>query len=184
MLIGYARTSTDDQLTSLEAQVAALVDAGCEKMFQERVSSVAQRDQLKAALDCTRKGDTFLVTTMDRLACSAQHLSQIVKGLERKGVALRLLDFEGHKIDTHSRQGDLVLTMFEAFARFEHESLLEPPADGIVKAKAEGRCKGRKPTAMAKAAEVKALASAGVGPSEIARRLGIGRTSVYRVLHG
>src|ERR1700722_16274620 len=101
VLIGYARTSTDDQLASLEAQVAALEAEGCEKLFRERVSSAAERDQLEAALDRAREGDTLVVTTMDRLARSAQHLLEIVEGLERKGVALRLLDFEGHKVDTH-----------------------------------------------------------------------------------
>ena len=125
-----------------------------------------------------------MVTTMDRLARSAQHLLEIVEGLERKGVALRLLDFEGHRVDTHSRQGRLLLTMFAAFAQFERESTLERQRDGIAKAEAEGRRKGRKPIAMAKADEVRALAADGVGPSEIARKLGSGRTSVHRVLRG
>jgi DNA invertase Pin-like site-specific DNA recombinase len=183
MLIGYARTSTSDQLAGLEAQVAALKAEGCERLFQERVSSVAQRDQLEAALDWAREGDTFVVTKMDRLARSTQHLLEIVKGLERKGVALRLLDFKGHKVDTHSPQGKLVLTMFAAFAQFERELMLERQRDGIAKAKAEGRYKGRKPTAMAKADEVKALAAEGIGPSAIAQSLGIGRTSVYRILN-
>ena len=183
MLIGYARTSTEDQLASLEAQVAALEAEGCQKVFQERLSSVAQRDQLEAALDWAREGDTFVVATMERLARSAQHLLEIVEGLERKAVALRLLDFDGHKVDTHSRQGKLVLTMFAAFAQFERKSTLERRRKGNAKANVESR-KGRKPTAMAKADEVKALAADGLGPSEIARKLGIGRTSVHRVLHG
>jgi DNA invertase Pin-like site-specific DNA recombinase len=141
---------------------------GCEKLFQERVSSVAQRDQLEVALDWAREGDTLVVTTMDRLARSTQHLLEIVEGLERKGVALRLLDFKNHRVDTHSRQGKLVLTMFAAFAQFERELMLERQRDGIAKAKAKGRYKGRKPPAMAKAEDVKALAADGVGPSEIA----------------
>jgi DNA invertase Pin-like site-specific DNA recombinase len=71
----------------------------------------------------------------------------------------------------------------EAFAQFERELMLERQRDGIAKAKAEGRYKGRKPTAMAKADEVKALAAEGIGPSAIAQSLGIGRTSVYRILN-
>ena len=183
MLIGYARTSTEDQLAGLDAQVAALKAEGCEKLFRERVSAAAQREQLEVALAWAREGDTLVVTTMDRLARSAQHLLEIVEGLERKRVALRLLDFEGHKVDTNSRQGKLVLTMFAAFAHFEREVTLERQQEGTAKANVESR-KGRKPTAMAKADEVKALAADGVGPSEIARKLGIGRTSVHRVLHG
>jgi DNA invertase Pin-like site-specific DNA recombinase len=184
MLIGYARTSTVEQLAGLEAQVAALKREGCKKLFQERVSSVAQRGQLEAALEFAREGDTFVVTKMDRLARSTQHLLEIVQGLQSKGVALRILDFKGDKVDTHSPQGKLILTMFAAFAQFERELMLERQRDGIAKAKAEGRYKGRKPTAMARAGEVRALAADGVGPSEIARRLNIGRTSVHRVLHG
>jgi DNA invertase Pin-like site-specific DNA recombinase len=182
VLIGYARISAKDQIAVVDDQVSALKAEGCEKLFHERLSAAAQRDQLEAALDWAREGDTLVVTTMDRLARSAQRLLEIVEGLERKGVALRLLDFDGHKVDTHSRQGRLLLTMFAAFAQFERDATLERQPDGI--AKADGRRKGRKPTAMAKADEVRALAADGVGPSEIARRLGIGRTSVHRALRG
>jgi DNA invertase Pin-like site-specific DNA recombinase len=181
MLIGYARTSTEEQLAGLEAQVTALKAEGCEKLFQERVSSVAQRDQLEAALEFAREGDTLVVTKMDRLARSTQHLLEIVERLEKKGVALRILDFKGDKVDTHSAQGKLILTMFAAFAQFERELMLERQRAGIAKAKSEGKYKGRKPTAQAKTDQVKALHAQGVGPSEISRRLDIGRTSVHRI---
>lgn len=183
MLIGYARTSTEEQTAGLEAQLASLKAEGCKKLFQERVSSVVQRDQLEAALDFVREGDTLVVTKMDRLARSTQHLLEIVEGLEAEGVALRILDFKGDKVDTHSPQGKLILTMFAAFAQFERELMLERQRYGIAQAKAEGRYKGGKPTAMAQAAKVHALVADGVGPSEIARQLGIGRTSVHRILH-
>jgi DNA invertase Pin-like site-specific DNA recombinase len=130
----------------------------------ERVSSIAQRDQLDAALDFVREGDTFVVTKMDRLARSTQHLLEIVQGLEEKGVALRILDFKGDRVDTHSPQCKLILTMFAAFAQFERELMLERQRAGIAKAKAEGRYKGRAPTARAKAKDVKALAASGIGP--------------------
>lgn len=182
MLVGYARTSTEEQTACLEAQVTSLKGEGCTKLFQGRVSSVAQRDQLEAALDFVRDGDTLVVTKMDRLARSTQHLLEIVEGLETKGVALRILDFKGDRVDTHSPQGKLILTMFAAFAQFERELMLERQRHGIAKAKAEGRYKGRKPTARAQADQVKALVADGVGPSEIARRLEIGRSSVHRIL--
>ncbi len=136
MLIGYARTSNEDQLASLDAQVAALEAEGCEKLFRERVSSAARRDQLGVALDLAREGDTLVVATMERLARSAQHLLEIVEGLARNGVALRLLDFKGHKVDTHSRRGRLLLTMFAAFAQFEREATLERQRDGNSEAEA------------------------------------------------
>jgi DNA invertase Pin-like site-specific DNA recombinase len=183
MLIGYARTSTEEQEAGLEAQLAALKAEECEELFRERVSSVGQRDQLEAALKFARKGDTFVVTKMDRLARSTQHLLEIVEGLEKKGVALRILDFKGDKVDTHSPQGKLILTMFAAFAQFERELMLERQRAGIAKAKAEGKYKGRKATARAMADDVRKLKAEGVGPSEIAERLGIGRSSVHRILH-
>jgi DNA invertase Pin-like site-specific DNA recombinase len=120
---------------------------------------------------------------MDRLARSTQHLLEIVQGLEDKDVALRILDFKGDRVDTHSPQGKLILTMFAAFAQFERELMLERQRAGIAKAKAEGRYKGRAPTARAKADQVKALAAEGTGPSAIAKQLGMGRSSVYRILH-
>ncbi len=76
----------------------------------------------------------------------------------------------------------MLLTMIGAVAQFEREMMLERQRDGIAKAKAEGKYKGRKPTARARAVEIMALHGEGVGPAEIARRLAIGRASVYRVL--
>ena len=80
--------------------------------------------------------------------------------------------------------GKLMLTVLGGIAEFEREIMLERQREGIAKAKAEGKYKGRKPTAMAKAEEVKKLHGEGVGATEIAQRLGIGRASVYRVLAG
>ena len=180
--VGYARTSTEEQQAGLEAQVAALKAAGCKKLFQERVSAIGQRKELETALSFVREGDTFVVTKLDRLARSTQHALSIVEDLESRGVGLRILDFAGEPIATKSPHGKLVLTMFAAFAEFERRLMLERQRAGIAKAKSEGKYKGRKPTASAKADQVKALAGQGVGPSEIARKLGIGRSSVYRVL--
>jgi DNA invertase Pin-like site-specific DNA recombinase len=181
-LVGYARTSTEEQQAGLEAQVSALKAAGCKKVLQERVSSIGQRKELETALSFVREGDTFVVTKLDRLARSTQHALSIVEDLERRGVGLRILDFGGEPIATKSPHGKLVLTMFAAFAEFERRLMLERQRAGIAKAKSEGKYKGRKPTARAKADQVNALAGQGVGPSEIARKLGIGRSSVYRVL--
>ena len=93
MLIGYARTSTVEQVASLENQEASLRATGCSKLFAEQASSVAQRDQLDAALDWVREGDTLVVTRLDRLARSTADLLGIVAALEGKQVALRILDF-------------------------------------------------------------------------------------------
>lgn len=184
MLVGYARTSTTDQEAGLEAQERDLTAAGCAKLFAERVSSVAKRARLEAALDFVREGDTLTVTKPDRLARSVSDLLAIVARLEAKGVALRVLSMGGSEVDTGTPTGRLMLTMLGAVAEFERALMLERQREGIAKAKAEGRYKGRAPTAQAKRPDVMKLTAEGVRPSEIAKRLGIGRASGYRVLAG
>lgn len=182
MLVGYARTSTAEQEAGLEAQRRDLRATGCTKFFVEQVSSVAPRTQLDSAIDFVREGDTLVVTKLDRLARSTAHLLSIVEALETKGVALRILDFGGGAMDTQSPSGKLLLTVFGAMAQFEREVMLQRQREGIAAAKAAGKYRGRKPTAQAKAPQVRALNAEGVGASDIARRLGIGRASVYRIL--
>jgi DNA invertase Pin-like site-specific DNA recombinase len=179
MQIGYARSSTVDQQARYEAQIRALKAAGCDKIFAEKVSSVGQRAELEAALDYARAGDALVVTKLDRLARSVAHLVSIGERLDAKGVSLKVLE---QAIDTSTPTGRLMFNMLGAIAQFERELMLERQREGVAKAKLEGKYKGRAPTARAKAGMVKQLRAAGVGPSEIARRLGIGRASVYRVL--
>lgn len=184
MLVGYARTSTTDQKAGLEAQIRDLKAIGIEKILSEQVSSIAHREELESALEFVRDGDTLIVTKLDRLARSTSNLLDIVNRLENKKVGLRILDFGGSQIDTKSPTGKLMLTMFAAMAQFEREMMLERQREGIAKAKREGKYKGRKPTARAKASQVVELHAEGVGATEIARRLSIGRASVYRLLDG
>ena len=180
MQIGYARSSTVDQEAGFQAQIKSLKAAGCEKVFAEKVSSVAERAQLEAALEYAREGDILVVTKLDRLARSVSHLVAIGGRLETKGVALKVLD---QAIDTSTCTGRLMFNMLGAIAQFERELMLERQREGIAKAKAEGKYRGRAPTARAKASEVRRLHGEGIGPTEIAKRLGISRASVYRVLN-
>jgi DNA invertase Pin-like site-specific DNA recombinase len=181
MLIGYARTSTLDQKAGFEAQLKELDCAGCKKVFQEQVSSVdlRARESLSEALDYAREGDALVVTRLDRLARSVAHLMDVLAVLNGKGASLQILDMG---IDTATPTGKLMLTVLGGIAEFEREIMLERQREGIAKAKAQGKYKGRKPTARAKAAEVEMLRSEGVGATEISKRLGIGRASVYRIL--
>jgi len=181
MKIGYARTSTIEQEAGLAAQLRDLEAAGCERVYQEQVSSVAPRAQLDAALAYVREGDTLVVTKLDRLARSTSHLLAIAEQLAQGGVNLVILDLA---LDTATPTGKVMLTVLGAIAQFEREMMLERQREGIAKAKAEGKYRGRKPTARAKRAEIEELNGQGIGPSEIARRLGIHRASVYRVLVG
>jgi len=181
MLIGYARTSTLDQKASIEAQERDLTAIGCEKVFTEQVSSVdvANRDQLALALEFIREGDTLVVTKLDRLARSVAHLYQIMEALKAKGAELRIMSMG---IDTSTPTGKLMLTVLGGIAEFEREIMLERQREGIEKARREGKYKGRKPTAKAKAEEILRLKADGMGATDIAKKLGIGRASVYRVL--
>lgn len=179
MRIGYARVSTLDQDAGLDAQVKELEQAGCEKLFKEKVSSVAKRGQLEAALDFAREGDTLVVTKLDRLARSTRHLGEIVDQLDSKGAHLQILNLG---IDTGTATGELVVNLIGAIAQFERKMMLERQREGIARAKAEGKYKGRKPTARAKSDEVARLRREGRGASEIAEKSGISRASVYRIL--
>ena len=177
MQIGYARLSTIDQEAGYQAQLKAL--AGCEKVFAEQVSSVGQRQQLDAAMEYAREGDALVVTKLDRLARSVSHLVSIGGWLEAKGVSLKVLD---QAIDTSTPTGRLMFNMLGAIAQFERELMLERQREGVAKAKAEGKYKGRAPTARAKAPEVRRLHTERIGVTEIAKQLRISRASVYRVL--
>jgi DNA invertase Pin-like site-specific DNA recombinase len=179
MKIGYARTSTTEQTAGFEAQVRELKNAGCEKLFKEQVSSVGERGQLALALEFIREGDTLVVSKLDRLARSIPHLSEITRALEGKKANLQVLAMG---LDTSTATGRLMLNVIGSVAQFEREMMLERQREGIAKAKAEGKYKGRAPTARSKTTDVVALKQQGLGGTEIARRLGIGRASVYRIL--
>ena len=179
MEVGYARTSTLEQQVGLEALIRDLMGHGCEKVFSEQVSSIGQRGELSAAMEFIRRGDTLVVTKLDRLARSIAHLSEIMKALEDKKAHLKVLSMG---LDTSTATGRLMFNVIGSVAQFEREMMLERQREGIAKAKAEGKYAGRQPTARAQAAQVHALKAQGIGGTEIAKRLNIGRASVYRIL--
>lgn len=180
-IVGYARTSTADQVAGLDAQLRILEQVGCDKVFSERVSSVAERAQLEAAIDYTREDDVFVVTKLDRLARSVAGLLNIAERLATKKVSLRVIDMG---IDTDTPTGTLMLNLLGSIAQFEREIMLERQREGIAKAKEYGKYLGRKPTAVRQRDKVLALRAEGVSPLEIAVRLNIGKSSVYRILGG
>lgn len=179
MKIGYARTSTLEQRAGLEAQLRQLKDAQCEKVFHEQTSSVGTRAELDAALDYLREGDALVVTKLDRLARSTRHLGELVDLIQAKRAHLQILDLS---VDTSTATGKLILQIIGSIAEFEREMMLERQREGIAKAKDEGKYKGRAPTARAKADDVLRLKAEGVKPTDIAKQLQIGRSSVYRIL--
>jgi len=178
MLVGYGRVSSSGQ--SLDIQLDALTQAGCEKVFAEKVSGRSTRDrvELANALDFVREGDTLMVTRLDRLARSVADLHQIIERLTGKGVSFKCLNQSG--VDTDTSTGKLMLAVLGAVSQFENDIRRDRQMEGVMKAKAEGRYKGRKPSI--DPTRVKELHGTGMRPADIARSLGIGRASVYRAL--
>lgn len=142
MKVGYARVSTTGQ--SLEVQLDALQSAGCEKVFKEKQSgkTADDREELNSALEYVREGDVLVCTKLDRLARSMSDLWAIITKLESKGVGLKVLDQP--LIDTTTREGKLVVTMFGYVAETERSLILERTNEGRAKAKAKGVRFGRK----------------------------------------
>ena len=178
MLVGYGRVSSSSQ--SLDIQQDALTHAGCEKIFAEKMSgrSTTDREQLALALDFVREGDTLVVTRLDRLARSVGDLHRIIEKLTAKGVAFRCINQSG--VDTDTSTGRLMISVLSAVASFENDIRRERQMEGVAKAKLRGAYRGRPPSI--KPDDVRALHSQGLGATEIAQRLQIGRASVYRAL--
>src|ERR1700693_5941679 len=175
--IGYARVSTTDQ--DLEIQITALKREGCTTIRSEKRSGTTTqgREELRTVLDFLREGDVLMVTRIDRLARSIGDLQDIVRTLKAKGAILKATE---QPIDTGTAAGKCFLDMLGVFAEFETNLRRERQLEGIAKAKAQGVYKGRKPSI--DQAQVGKLKAEGLGATEIAKRLKIGRASLYRVL--
>lgn len=185
MLIGYARTSTEEQKAGIEAQLRDLKVAGVEKIFHEQISSRSmRRPQFEACMDYIRDGDILIVTKPDRLARSTYDLLNIAKALEEKKAGLIILSMGKDKLDTTTPTGKLMLTLLAAIAEFERDLMLERQREGIARAKNEGKYTGRKPSVGLKTEEVKTLLNQGMNKTEIARQLNMSRMTVYRILKG
>jgi DNA invertase Pin-like site-specific DNA recombinase len=176
-MIGYARASSEDQDCTI--QVKALKDAGCTVIRSEKRSATTRegRGELATVLEFLRAGDVLVVTRVDRLARSVKDLEDIVGDIRAKGAHLRVTE---QPVDTSTAAGVAFLQMLGVFAQFETALRRERQMEGIVKAKAAGVYKGRKPTVPVE--DVRRMKAEGFSPSEISRRLGIGRASVYRAL--
>ncbi|GLH30328.1 integrase-like protein y4lS [Acetobacter pasteurianus] len=178
MKYGYARVSTEEQ--SLDIQIEALTKAGCELIRGEKVSGTSRdgRKELETLMQFMRAGDTLVITRIDRLARSIGDLVDIVQELENKGVALMATD---QPIDTSSAMGKMFLSMLGVFAQFETELRKERQTEGIIKAKKKGIYKGR-PAKMERIADVFNLKHQGVSNTQIANRLGLSRSYVWKIL--
>lgn len=173
------RRRSSQHSCAIESQLKELEGVKCAKIFREQTSSVAVRAQLEAALEFVRESDVLVVTKLDRLARSVADLMRIIQALEQKGAGLRVLNLG---MDTSTPTGKLMLTVLGGIAQFEREMMLERQREGVIKAKAAGKYRGRKPTPDAIRQEVIRLAGERMTRTTIASQLNIGEATVYRIL--
>lgn len=180
MHIGYARVSTQDQ--HLDLQTDALKSAGCERIYQEKVTGKSrERVELNSCLSALRTGDVFVVWKLDRLARSLKDLVEIVHSLEKQGVGFKSIT---ESIDTTSPSGRLIFHIFGALAEFEHSIIKERTIAGLNAARARGRKGGRKPS-MSKSDVKKAAAmlqDPKITKTEVAEHFKVSRITLNKAL--
>jgi DNA invertase Pin-like site-specific DNA recombinase len=177
MLIGYARVSTQDQ--NLELQRKALLDAGCEKIFDDKLSgSRSDRPGLAQALAILRDGDTLVVWKLDRLGRSVKHLVDLVGELREQGIQFRSLT---DSIDTATPSGRFFFHVMATLAEMERELTVERTKAGLEVARSLGRVGGRKRRMTdSKIESAKKLLASGVPPRDVAKNLGVSMPKLYR----
>jgi DNA invertase Pin-like site-specific DNA recombinase len=176
-LIGYARVSSNDQDTSIQA--AALRKAGCDVVRVEKASGKSRegRDELASILEFIRPGDVLVVTKLDRLGRNTRDALNLVHELDERGACLRVLE---PAIDTCGPMGRMVLTVLGMVAEMELSFLKDRQRAGIEAAKAKGVYKGRPPTF--DRAKILELRKQGMGATAIAEAVGCKRGNVYKAL--
>ncbi|MXP56777.1 recombinase family protein [Pantoea sp. Mhis] len=178
-LYGYARVSTNEQ--NLTLQIKALRIAGCEIIRTEKVTGSSRNKQIELNLlmEFLRTGDTLVVTRIDRLARSVKDLQDIFYNLNQRKVTLMVIE---QPIDTRTATGKAFLDILSVFSEFENNLRRERQMDGIIAAKARGVYRGRK-SSIDYHEVYRLRAKDKIGATDISRKLGIARSSVYRILN-
>ena len=177
-IIGYLKPTMNE--LNVQSQLDLLKVAGATVIHQEKPSGKKRNTpQLEKLMVDIHEGDTLVVTRLEQIAHNTKHLLGIVESLNAAGASLKVLD---SGIDTSTHHGEVISMLLSAIVDFERQVVRDRQSAGISKAKREGRYKGRKPTARAKADEVLALNEQGLTRQKIAGELGIGVASVYRIL--
>ena len=178
MKIGYARVSTQDQ--NLDRQLDNLRSAGCERIFNEKMTGTkSDRPELKTMLLTLRSGDILVIDSFSRLSRSTKDLLDLVEKLTAMGVHLVSLK---ENLDTTTATGKLMLTMLSALSQFERDLIAERTVDGLKAARARGRVGGR-PSLGSEKERKQALAmyhSNAMTNTEIAQRFGVSLSTLNR----
>ncbi len=180
MKIGYARTSTLDQ--NLDLQLDALKSCGCEKIYQEKISSVKDhRPQLENCLKALRAGDTLYIWRLDRLGRSLKDLINIVTQLQEMDCELVSIK---ESIDTSTTSGKLTFHLFASLAEFERELIRERTQAGLLSARARGRMGGRPEKLKESEKQMirQLMNDRQNSATNIAKQFGVSRAKVYKVV--
>jgi len=187
MRIGYGRVSTRDQ--NPDSQRDALAAANCDEIFIDNASGkLASRPELdKALLVAKRTGDKLVITKLDRLGRSLEHLILLARDLQTRGVDLVVLD---QGVDTSTPAGRMFFQILGAIAEFEHALMSERTRDGLDAARARGRTAGQKPKLTPRQAKIAQAMYDQIGADgrraytvqQIADEFGVTRPTIYRHL--
>ncbi len=179
-IYGYARVSTKDQ--SYDDQIEALKEAGCERIFTDKASGKnTNRPGFEDLMNTRLKGDTVVITKLDRIGRSLQDLITIVDGFNDDGIGFKVLDNSKANIDTTTPNGKLMFTIFAAFAEYERGLILERTAKGRESARARGRLGGRKKEITQKAIGAVTKLAETMDIQDACKQVGISRQSYYRL---
>lgn len=189
MLIGYIRISKSDGTQNFDLQKDALIACGVdpERIYQDMASGKREdRPGLKACLKALQPGNTLVVWKLDRLGRDLKNLVSIVENLKQQNIGFKVLSGMGSNIDNTTAQGKLLFGLFATLAEFEHDLIVERTKAGLAAARARGRNGGR-PRKMDK--EMLKIAAAAMSDrtaviSQVAKRLGMTRSSLYKYING
>lgn len=178
--IGYARVSTKGQ--NLESQLDMLQEAGCIKIFSEKVSGrKAERTALEQCMEYMREGDTMVITKLDRLGRTTKQLIELATTLEKRGIDLEIINMN---VTTKDPMGKMFFTMMSAFAELEASLLSERTKKGLESARARGRNGGRPGITDDKKAMIQSLYDTQkYTGKQIAEMVGVSRATVYKVVN-
>ncbi len=181
MILGYARVSTQEQ--NLDRQMDQLKEAGCEKIFCEKITGTKKdRPEFDRLLDQIRSGDTIIISELTRLSRSTKDLFQIVEMIEKKRANIKSI--KELWVDTTTPQGKLMFTIFAGISQFERDLISQRTKEGLASARMRGRNGGR-PSKPKKDIELalKMYDSKEYSISEITKATGVSKTSIYRYIY-